>query len=226
MVKPLRLVVFDVDGTLIDSRAHIITAVQQAFADLKLPEPSIEAMLHGVGLSLSQYMAQLVPDHAPDVHHALAERYRSVSLARHDTLGNRTDSLFFPGMRAVLDLVRADDFTFMATATGMSRRGLDRIISQHGLQGYFQSTQVADTHPSKPHPSMLYAALSETGVEAGHAVMIGDTSYDIQMGNSAGMQTIGVTWGNHAASHLEGADTLVDSADQLTAALSSWMEGS
>lgn len=223
MSQPLRLVVFDVDGTLIDSRAHILLAMQQAFRELDLPEPSHAEILHGVGLSLPELMRQLVPDHESDMHLALADRYRALSLAHHVTSGQ--EAVFFPGMRAVLDHFHADDFTLMATATGMSRRGLDRIIAQHGLHGYFQSTQVADTHPSKPHPSMLFSALADTGVDPDCAVMIGDTGYDMQMGRAAGLRTIGVTWGNHGPEHLSEADILVSDSDALISELTRWMEG-
>lgn len=219
MPEQLRLVVFDVDGTLVDSRAHIVEAVCAAFAAHDLPEPTREAVLHGVGLSLPEYMAQLVPDQPEAVHAALADTYRAESLARHDAASPEAKAILFPGMRDVLDVLHAEDHTLLATATGMSRRGLDRIITQHGLERYFQSTQVADTHPSKPHPSMLFAALSETGVMPQHAVMIGDTSYDIRMAKAAGVRAIGVTWGNHPAEHLSDADHIVDTADDLLTTL-------
>jgi phosphoglycolate phosphatase len=109
-------------------------------------------------------------------------------------------------------------------ATGKSRRGLDRMIAHHGLGGYFQSTQVADNHPSKPHPSMLDATLSETGVLAQNAVMIGDTSYDMIMGKAAGFHTVGVSWGYHSVEELADANVIVDSADQLIDCLNTWME--
>jgi phosphoglycolate phosphatase len=133
-------------------------------------------------------------------------------------------AILYPGIRDVLDRLQRDDFTLLATATGMSRRGLDRIIAQHGLERHFQSTQVADTHPSKPNPSMIHAALSETGVSPSHTVMIGDTSYDIQMGKSAGVGTIGVTWGNHTHEYLAGADHIVETADELMCTLNVWIE--
>jgi phosphoglycolate phosphatase len=224
MTEPLRLVVFDVDGTLVDSRAHILLAMEEAFSTLDLATPSRDAILHGVGLSLPELMSKLVPDQPASVHIALAKQYKAASLAQHSSAGANAKAVFYPGMRAVLDRLNAHDFTLMATATGMSRRGLERIISQHNLDGYFQSKQVADTHPSKPHPSMLFAALSETGVAPENAVMIGDTSYDMQMGKSAGTYTIGVTWGNHSHADLQEADTLVNTSEDLMASLTSWME--
>lgn len=224
MPEALRLVVFDVDGTLVDSRAHIVQAMEDAFLTLGLPCPSREAVLHGVGLSLPELMAQLVPEHPSATHLALAEGYKSASFARHAAAGDAGSAVFFPGMRGVLDQLRADDFTLMATATGMSRRGLDRIIAQHGLEGYFQSTQVADTHPSKPHPSKLHAALRDAGVAAQNAVMIGDTSYDMLMAKAAGTDAIGVSWGNHAPDLLVEADVIVNTAEELMTALAHWIE--
>lgn len=224
MPDALRLVVFDVDGTLVDSRAHIIDAMEDAFANVGIAAPSREAVLHGVGLSLPELMAQLAPEQSASIHQALAEGYKSASFARHMSAGETAKAAFFPGIRDVLDILKSDDFTLMATATGMSRRGLDRIIAQHGLEGYFQSTQVADTHPSKPHPSMLYAALNETGVSPENAVMIGDTSYDMVMAKAAGTRAVGVTWGNHPAEYLSEADVIVDTTDALMAALMTWIE--
>ena len=223
MSEPLRLVVFDVDGTLVNSQAHILVSMRQAFSDLGLPVPNDQEIMHGIGLSLPQLMARLVPDATPDLHHALAARYKELSFARHSAVGSDAESPFYPGMREVLDELRGDDFTLMATATGKSRRGLNRMIAHHGLDGYFQSTQVADDHPSKPHPSMVHRAMSETGVAAENAVMVGDTSYDMAMGHAAGMATIGVSWGYHPASHLE-ANSIVHSAEGLMIALTTWIE--
>ena len=159
MSEPLRLVVFDVDGTLVDSRVHILVSMRQTFLEFGLRVPSDGSILHGVGLSLPEFMAQLVPDESAGTHQDLAARYKELSLARHVSAGSDAEAPFFPGIRALLDDLRSEDHTLLATATGKSRRGLDRMISHHQLHGYFQSTQVADNHPSKPHPSMLFAQL-------------------------------------------------------------------
>ena len=224
MTEPLRLVVFDVDGTLVDSRAHILVSMRQTFEDFDLPIPDDADILHGIGLSLPQLMAQLVGGGDLSLHDTLAKRYKELSFARHVSAGDEAESPFFVGMRELLDWLRQDDFTLLATATGKSRRGLDRTIAHHGLNGYFQSTQVADSHPSKPHPSMLLAALSETGVDAQNAIMIGDTSYDMEMGKSASMSTIGVTWGYQSPDKLGQADVIADTADDLKDHLTNWME--
>jgi phosphoglycolate phosphatase len=109
----------------------------------------------------------------------------------------------------------------LGVATGKSRRGLSHILDAHGLNAHFVTTQVADDHPSKPHPSMLLAALAETGTEAARAVMIGDTTFDIEMGLAAGMATVGVAWGYHPVAELAaaGADTVIARFDDLVPAL-------
>jgi phosphoglycolate phosphatase len=224
MSDPLRLVVFDVDGTLVDSRTQIVQCMQLAFTDVGLPVPADQAILRGVGLSLPEMMHLLVPIEPTDVKMALVEAYRAQFFASQTAGGRDAEPPFFPGMRAVLDHLRTSDFTLLAMATGKSRRGLDRMIAHHGLGGYFQSTQVADNHPSKPNPSMLDATLSETGVLAQNAVMIGDTSYDMMMGKAAGFHTVGVSWGYHSVEELADANVIVDTADQLVDCLNTWME--
>jgi phosphoglycolate phosphatase len=106
----------------------------------------------------------------------------------------------------------------LAVATGKSKRGLDKLIESHGLEGYFLSQQVADFHPSKPHPAMVEACLAETGINAAQAVMIGDTTFDIDMGRAAGVKTIGVSWGYHPVETLN-ADTIIHSYDALLGAI-------
>jgi phosphoglycolate phosphatase len=108
----------------------------------------------------------------------------------------------FPGARAALQALQEQDHTLLAVATGKSRRGLDKVLERHGLTGVFHSEQVADHHPSKPHPSMILTALNETGVAQGRAVMLGDTTYDMDMARAAGIKKIGVSWGYHPAETL------------------------
>ena len=107
----------------------------------------------------------------------------------------------------------------LGIATGKSRRGLDHVLAAHGLAPMFATTQVADDHPSKPHPSMIRAALAETGADPAQSVMIGDTSFDMDMGRAAGVRTIGVSWGYHPRAALAGADAVIDGFDALEAAL-------
>lgn len=218
---PLRLIVFDVDGTLVDSQAHILAAMALAYQGQGLEPPGRDAILGIVGLSLPVAIARLSPALPPDAQDALVEGYR------HGFAGLRTTgrpeilSPLYPGARALLDTLLGRDDLLVGLATGKSRRGLDHLLALHGLSGAFATEQVADFHPSKPHPAMLQAALAETGTDAENAVMIGDTTYDIEMGRAAGMATLGVAWGYHPAEALAdaGADRVVHSYDALAEAL-------
>lgn len=222
MSVPLRLVVFDVDGTLVDSRAHILAAMREAFARAALTPPEDAQALEVVGLSLSEAIARLLPDASQPVVRTLAGHYRDA----FDELRAMTPAPLFPGARAALMRLSARDSVLTGIATGKSRRGLDHMLATHSLDDAFQTTQVADAHPSKPHPSMLLAALRETGAEAKHALMIGDTSYDMEMARNAGMMAVGVSWGYHGPDRLRaaGATEVVQDFDALTAALESLWE--
>ncbi|MDA3889552.1 MAG: HAD-IA family hydrolase [Allgaiera sp.] len=209
----LRLVVFDVDGTLVDSQHDIVASMRAAFEVLDRPAPDRETMLSVVGLSLPQAMAILAPGLTEAELTGLVEGYRA------SWGGGRAASPLFPGALAMLDALAAQDELLLAVATGKSRRGLEKLLSAHELGKRFVSLQVADDHPSKPHPSMLMAALAETGVEAHRAVMVGDTEFDMQMGRAAGLATIGVTWGYHPRARLQDADLLIDDFSQLEDAL-------
>ncbi|WP_068296218.1 HAD-IA family hydrolase [Pararhodobacter sp. CCB-MM2] len=214
----LRLVIFDVDGTLVDSQADIIASMRAAFAGQGLEAPTDEATRGIVGLSLPVAMAVLAPEQTTAVQDALVAGYKTSYQALRLAHGAEGSPLF-PGARASLDRLTDDPFLQLAIATGKSRRGLDGLIDAHGLQGIFSSQQVADDHPSKPHPSMVEACLRETGVDKAQAVIVGDTEYDMEMGKAAGIHTIGVTWGYHPRERLAKADVLIDGYDQLDAAL-------
>lgn len=217
-MSDLRLVIWDVDGTLVNSRAAITYAMKRAFDVAGLRYPGDEATLAGVGLSIEELFANLLPDLGVKTHQHLATAYKKAYYDRRAELGARDLAPFFDGVSEVLDLLRAQDWTLMAVATGKSRRGLDAMITGHELDGYFQSTQTADDHPSKPNPAMVLAALAETGVTPDRAVMIGDTSFDLDMARAAGVQSIGVSWGYHPAADLS-ADKLVTACDQIPAAI-------
>lgn len=213
----LRLVVFDVDGTLVDSQDHIHGAMARAFAAVEQPLPPRERILDIVGLSLPEAMARLVPELAHSVRSDLVEAYKqSFGSLRAGRL-----SPLFAGASEALETLRGHPGMLLGVATGKSRRGLDHILEAHGLAGHFVTMQVADDHPSKPHPSMLNAALAETGVRTESAVMIGDTSYDIEMGRAAGFHTIGVGWGYHRAEALReaGAEHVITEFTALLPAL-------
>lgn len=131
--------------------------------------------------------------------------------------GAEASAPMYPGAIAALDRLHKQDETLMGVATGKARRGLDHAYASHGIGHYFVTHQTADGHPSKPHPSMLYQALNDTGVEAARAVMVGDTEFDIAMGKAAGFATVGVSWGYHPLDRLKFAapDFIIDSYDDL-----------
>ena len=215
----LRLVIFDVDGTLVDSQAEILAAMTAAFAGEGLECPDRAAVLGIVGLSLDRAMAVLVPDLSRVRQMALVAGYKAAYQAGRTRHGAAVSPLY-PGTRAVLDLLQAQPDTLMGLATGKSQRGLDGLIDAHDLRRYFVTRQVADHHPSKQHPSMIRAALAETGVAAADAVMVGDTVFDMEMAAAAGVRGIGVSWGYHPPAALHAwTDTVIDQIAALPAAL-------
>lgn len=215
MSAPLRLVIFDVDGTLVDSQGDIVASMTAAFDAVGRPVPARADILGIVGLSLDVAMARL----APDADTAwMVRTYKDAYAALRISKGAASSPLY-PGARAALDRLSAQDDVLLGVATGKSKRGLDGLIEAHGLEGVFVTRQVADFHPSKPHPSMIEAALRDTGVDAGNAVMIGDTSFDMEMAQNAGITGIGVTWGYHARTRLGAAQRVIDDFDSLAATL-------
>lgn len=217
----LRLVIFDVDGTLVDSQGHIMAAMQAAYEGLGWPAPPREAVLSIVGLSLKEAFSRLAPDATTAERAALIDGYKAAFAdLRHAGLS----SPLYPGVPEMLTRLNAEPEILLAVATGKSRRGLEAMLDTHALRGLFVSTQVADDHPSKPHPSMVLMALAETGVVARQAVMVGDTSFDMEMAAAAGVASIGVTWGYHPRQALTGASHIVDDVTALEAAISAVLE--
>ncbi len=220
-MSTLKLAVFDMDGTLMDSQDFIFEAMIRAFTAMDLPLPERSAVLSIVGLSLFEAVARLMPDLDGVRVSATAEKYKESFVALRAERGGEASAPLYPGTRAALQALHARDDVLLGVATGKARRGLDHAFAAHDLDRYFVTRQTADLHPSKPHPSMLLSCLSETGVEAAQAVMIGDTSFDIEMGRAAGFKTLGVTWGYHPENELRaaGADVLVHQFDDVVAAL-------
>lgn len=218
-MSDLRLVIFDVDGTLVDSQAEILAAMTIAFQSEGLVVPEREAVLSIVGLSLAEAFAVLCPACDKAQRNRLVEAYKEGFMQLR--IETKEMGPLFPGALAALDILQRQDHTLLAVATGKSRRGLDKVLERHGLTGFFHSEQVADHHPSKPHPSMILTALNETGVAPGKAVMLGDTTFDMDMARAAGIKKIGVSWGYHAAETLlpdlmiNDFAALPDAVDQL-----------
>lgn len=214
-MNDLRLVVFDVDGTLVDSQAHILAAMAGAFEEQGLVMPDHEAVLGVVGLSLEVLMPRLAPNVSAATHAALVEGYKNAFVGLRQKGAGTSMMPLFPGAMDVLDGLHAQPETLLGVATGKSRRGLDKVLEGHDLGNRFVTQQVADHHPSKPHPSMLKACLADTGLTADRAVMVGDTSFDMEMAKAAGLYAIGVSWGYHERAQLGAADVVIDQFEDL-----------
>lgn len=212
----LKLVVFDVDGTLIDSQNDIVAAMSSAFDAVDMASPARKDILGTVGLSLDRAMYKLAPGLGEAQHDTLVRSYKAAYQALRAKPAAHRSSPLFPGIRTLLGELSTLETVLLAISTGKSRKGLDRLIASHGIGGYFSTTQVADDHPSKPHPSMLEACLRDTGAQAEHSVMIGDTTYDMEMGRAAGFKTLAVTWGYHAPEILHDcADVVVEECEEI-----------
>jgi len=219
----MRLAIFDVDGTLVDSRAMITASLRQAFAAASLAAPPPERMLSIVGLSLLDAMKTLAPELEDQAHRHMADAYRTAFWQLRAS-GSHPEDLFV-GARDLLDELRQSGVT-LGIATGKSRRGIAHLLEAKNLEGWFATIQTADDHPSKPHPSMIAAALAETGAAAHQAIMIGDTSFDMAMAREAGTGAAGVAWGNHSRSELEraGAHSIASDFKELRMQLDSLWE--
>ena len=189
------LIVFDWDGTLLDSAGAIVHAIQAACRDLELPEPSDAQARHVIGLGLVDAMRQAVPDLQPERYQAMAERYRF-----HYLSGDHQLTLF-KGIPEMLGNLQAAGH-LLTVATGKSRAGLDRALDHSGLRPLFLGSRCADECHSKPHPQMLEELMAEFGVPAASTVMIGDTSHDLLMARNAGVDSLAVTYGAHPHDHL------------------------
>ncbi len=190
-----QLVVFDWDGTLLDSAGAIVRAIQSACRDLALPVPEDARARHVIGLGLVDAMRHAVPDLTPERYQDMVDRYRF-----HYLSGDHELTLF-DGVPEMLKSLR-DAGHMLAVATGKSRIGLERALDHSGLRPLFQGSRCADECHSKPHPQMLEELMHEFGVSNGATVMIGDTSHDLLMANNAGVDGLAVTYGAHPHDHL------------------------
>jgi phosphoglycolate phosphatase len=210
-----RLAIFDCDGTLVDSQANICVAMEECFSRAAMPPPSRDKTRRVVGLSLIEAMRALLPGAGPDAHAAMAEDYKQ---AFHRLRGRGlVEEPLYEGIAELIDALEADGW-LLGVATGKSDRGLAFCLDHHGLARRFVTRQTADRHPSKPHPSMIEAALAEAGAAAELSMMIGDTSYDMAMAKAAGVAAVGVTWGYHSREELlaAGADYIAGHPLEVT----------
>ncbi len=195
MPRRFDLLVFDWDGTLMDSAAAISQSLRAACADMELPVPSEERARFIIGLGLHDALRYVLPDLPPAAYPALLERYR------HHFLRRDRETTLFEGTVEALCTLREAGF-LLAVATGKSRRGLDRALETTGLQSMFHATRCADESFSKPHPGMLLWLLDELAVRRERTLMIGDTSHDMEMAIAAEVPRLGVTYGAHPRENL------------------------
>jgi len=195
MAKRYDLIVFDWDGTVMDSTAVIARSIQSASSDLALPVPTDEVARHVIGLGLEQALRYAVPDCEAHQYADLVARYR------HHFFSQENEMPLFPGAEELMSQLR-DDGYFLAVATGKNRNGLDRALKNSNMAKYFHTTRTADQTVSKPDPTMLNEILEELEVSAPRALMVGDTTHDLQMAINAGMASLAMTHGAHPADQL------------------------
>jgi phosphoglycolate phosphatase len=190
MPKQFDLLIFDWDGTLMDSAGAIVESIQRACLDIGVPAPSERASRQIIGLGLVQALQTLLPDLSSDAYPRLVERYR------HHYLGRDIDIPLFAGVDAGVPALAGRGFT-LAVATGKSRIGLARALESSGLGGCFAATRCADQTHSKPHPAMVLELIDELDADPARTLVIGDTSHDLLMATNAGVASLGVTYGAH-----------------------------
>ncbi|MCZ4282983.1 HAD-IA family hydrolase [Kiloniella laminariae] len=212
-----KLVVFDFDGTLVDSQANIHSCMVQAFVANALPAPTIEQVRRIVGLKLEYAVAEILQQDGDwELACAVSDSYRQAFIKARE-LPDFHEPVF-AGVREMLQRLSLSE-TLMAVATGKNLRGLQKSLAHHQFADFFVTLKTADDGPSKPHPEILIQAMKENGVEPADTVMIGDTTYDIEMARAAGAAAIGVSWGYHHQDELlkAGAHCIVQSCDDLPA---------
>jgi phosphoglycolate phosphatase len=209
----MRLFVFDCDGTLVDSQARIVQSMRRAAEKTRLEPPDRDAVRALVGLRLEEAAVRLYPDANEDEHRILVEHYRE---AFHDFSAAEGPEPLFDGCREALERLNGAE-ELLAVATGKSRRGLERVLLGHGLLERFSALATADDGPGKPNPTILIELMDRCGVSPPECVMIGDTSFDMEMAVNAGARRLGVSWGYHAGDVLvqSGAEGIVDSFSEL-----------
>jgi phosphoglycolate phosphatase len=219
----LRLVIFDCDGTLVDSQRMICAAMQQAYEAHSLSVPAREQLLSIVGLSLPDAFRRLAAlqggaggDHPIDT---LVTCYKSAFAGLRQSPEHLEP--LYPGAQDVIDALAQRSDIRLGIATGKSQRGVRAVLDHHDLARHFVTIQTSDDAPSKPHPGMVLAALRETGIPAEDAVVVGDTVFDIEMARAAGVRAIGVAWGYHQPAALidAGADAMVGHFRELVPTL-------
>lgn len=220
MTTKIRLAVFDCDGTLVDSQHMINSCMIDAFKSVNLAPPPLSAVRRVVGLPLAGAIHVLCgnDDAAPvdEMVTAYSNAWQAMRLE-----GDLSEPLY-EGIPALLEALRDDGWT-LGVATGKSMRGLEATLAHHNLEGHFVTLQTADKARGKPDPQMLHFAMNEAGADVDNTVMIGDTTFDIEMANAASVRALGVAWGYHAPTELmtAGAETVAEEVPDLQSILKS-----
>lgn len=221
-MSKIRFVVFDVDGTLIDSQYLIIRAMQEACKKLGLVCPTErERLLSGVGLPLKQALQCILPDLDDAMLDKLTEAYR----AAHFELGQSHEDLepLFPGIMDMLDKLQGDGYT-LGIFTSKMARGLERMMVRNDMRGYFKSVKTPDLGPGKPDPFLLNQAMQELEFQPQETIFIGDSTYDMIAGRAAGTHCLGIAWGYHTVPQLvdAGAHKIAERVDEIPPFIGSW----
>ena len=220
----MTLVIFDMDGTLIDTQALIAEHMASTFEGAGLVPPSVAESRRVIGLSLPVALGRLAQSDDVALIERLVADYKGHYRASLITDSSREG--LFPGALDALKRLRAMPDVQLGIATGKGLSGVHRILDLHGIADFFVTLQTPDHNPSKPHPGMVHRAMSETGATADETIMIGDTTFDIEMGKAAGVKAIAVSWGYHEPDELlaAGADRLIERYDDLDAAIQAVLE--
>lgn len=201
LTTAFELVIFDWDGTLIDSEAKIVSCMQTAMRDVGLPVLEPETVRNIIGLGMREALETLFPDESDTTYRQLTERYR-------DEFFSGESSLPFEGVTETLARMAEQDY-LLAVATGKGRNGLDKALQSTGFDQWFHASRCADETRSKPHPQMLEELLTELNVKPEKALMVGDTEYDLLMAQNAGIQSVAVSYGVHSVDRLLACDPAV-----------------
>lgn len=211
-----KLIVFDVDGTIVNSSTVLLAAFDAAFREQHLDVPDQRHLLSVVGLAHREMFSKLLGGRGP-----IDEMVRTYKATTRELRASRTEEPLYPGAAEALQRLAREPSTLLGLATGKSRRGLDYFLKKQGWPNMFITTKSSDDGPSKPHPAILLAAMQAANVPNDSCVMVGDSVFDIQMARAAGVQAIGVSWGYGASGALRaaGAQSVVSSFPELLAKL-------
>ena len=215
----MRLVIFDADGTLVDSEAIIHKAMQLTFDQFGLPHPTHDQVLSAIGLTLNLVFAKLLARPVDDEIESMCSFYKSTSYEMAKDPANH--AVMYEGISEVLNKLSQEPETLLGIATGKSSRGLNSMINIHNLSDKLIAWRSADDCPSKPHPAMILEICDIAGISPQQTVMVGDASFDMEMAVNAGAKALGVSWGYQPVSTLNktGADMIVDNPSQIPDAI-------